>query len=278
MGEAVGDHPAGALALDAVIADGAGRVESFLEVTCLEHVALALGVIAPDPGQTIRLQLEPHRELVGLGLADPPLHGLDLGVDAQQVLDVVADLVGDHVGLGEIAGRAEALFELVVEAEVDIELVVGGAVEGAHCRAGHAAGRPDLARKDDQVGFFILAADRGKDRVPGVLGVGQHHRHEIHHLFLSGRWRAGVGRSRRAAVHGQLFDKLRRVAAEQEIENRNDQKPDTADTADGGPPAHRRPPPVFDVLAPPSAFPTHVPLLWMLMRTCYTSRPAGRPA
>ena len=170
---------------------------------------------------------------------------------------MVADLVGDHVGLGEIAGGAEAPFELVVEAQVDIELVVSGAVEGAHGRAGHPAGRPDLAREDDQVRFLVLAADRRKHRVPGVLGVGQDHRHEIHHLVLSGRRWAGAGRGRRSAIHGQLLHKLRRITAEQQIENSNDQEPDAANTANGSAPTHRQPPSILDVLTLSSAFPTH---------------------
>ena len=47
---------------------------------------------------------------------------VDLVGDAQQVLHVVADLVGDHVGLREIAGRAEARAQRVEEAEVDVDL------------------------------------------------------------------------------------------------------------------------------------------------------------
>ena len=44
--------------------------------------------------------------------------------DAKDLLHVMADLVRDDIGLGEIARRAEALLELVEEAEVDVEVLV----------------------------------------------------------------------------------------------------------------------------------------------------------
>jgi hypothetical protein len=42
---------------------------------------------------------------------------------------VVAYLVRDHVRLREIAGSAEARSELLEEAQIDIDLLVTGAVE-----------------------------------------------------------------------------------------------------------------------------------------------------
>ena len=41
----------------------------------------------------------------------------------------MADLVRDDVRLREVAGRAEALVQLPVETEVDVELVVAWTVE-----------------------------------------------------------------------------------------------------------------------------------------------------
>ena len=59
---------------------------------------------------------------------------------AFEVLDVMADLMGDDIGLGEVAGRAEALRQLVEEGRVDVDLLVGRAVERPHRRLAHAAG------------------------------------------------------------------------------------------------------------------------------------------
>ena len=38
----------------------------------------------------------------------------------------MADLVGDYIGLGEIAGRLEAARKLVIEGEVDVKLRSAG--------------------------------------------------------------------------------------------------------------------------------------------------------
>jgi len=55
------------------------------------------------------------------------------------MLHVVPELVRDDVRLGEIARRAEALAQLVVEAEVHVELVIGGTVERPGSRLTHPA-------------------------------------------------------------------------------------------------------------------------------------------
>ncbi len=52
----------------------------------------------------------------------------------------MADLVGDHVGLGEIAGRPEAVFQVLVKAQVNLDPVILGAIEGPHGCLGEAAG------------------------------------------------------------------------------------------------------------------------------------------
>ena len=54
---------------------------------------------------------------------------------------MMADLVRDHIGLGEIARRLEALRQFVEEFGVEIDLLVGRAVEGPI--ADWAAPQPD---------------------------------------------------------------------------------------------------------------------------------------
>ena len=53
---------------------------------------------------------------------------------------MVADLVGDDIGLGKIAGRAELVAQIVVKGQVDINLVVARTVKRPHGRLRHAAG------------------------------------------------------------------------------------------------------------------------------------------
>ena len=86
--------------------------------------------MAPDAGVAVGLQFHPHRQFVGLrcdardrACCDAP------GRDAEQRLDVMTDLVRDHVGLREVARRAEALVELAEERQIEIELVIGRAIE-----------------------------------------------------------------------------------------------------------------------------------------------------
>src|SRR5438093_587047 len=78
-----------------------------------------LGRLVVIAGQVIgarrvRLLLRPHR-----------LH------DPERVLDVVPELVGDDVCLREVAGRSEALAQLVEEGRVEVDLLVRRAVERA---------------------------------------------------------------------------------------------------------------------------------------------------
>ena len=91
-------------------------------------------------GSHLVVECRPHaREAVGLQLHAAPaarwprarrraqrllLQRLHLVGDAEQRLHVMADLVRDHVGLREIARRVEALLQLVVEVEVDVDLLV----------------------------------------------------------------------------------------------------------------------------------------------------------
>ena len=65
--------------------------------------------MCPDPREKIGLELEADRQLVGPRLVGPALQCVDLVADPQQVLDVMPDLVRDHVGLGEIARGFEFL-------------------------------------------------------------------------------------------------------------------------------------------------------------------------
>ena len=62
---------------------------------------------SPHAGQAVGLELHPHRERVRLG-SELCLHRwVHLVGMPSDVLDVVTDLVGDDVGLGEVAGRAK---------------------------------------------------------------------------------------------------------------------------------------------------------------------------
>src|SRR5271170_5222242 len=88
----------------------------------------------PNAGEAIGLQLQMDRSRIL-----PVRISLHTPLDAENILDVVADLVGQNVGLREFAGRAEALPELIVKAQVDVDLFVPRTIEGAGGGFGAAA-------------------------------------------------------------------------------------------------------------------------------------------
>ena len=106
--------------------------------------------------------------------------GADLGVDAQHVLDVVAQLVGQHVGLGEVAGRPEAVGQLPEEGEVDVGLRVDRAVEGPGGRGGGAAAGLHAVPEQDQLGVRVVLACVVEVAAPEPLDVVEDERHEVH--------------------------------------------------------------------------------------------------
>ena len=93
----------------------------------------------PDTRQAVGLQFG-VRQLIGHAgplLLGPP----HLAVDAEDVLNVMAVLVGDHVHLGEIPRRAESRLQFVVEARIDIDLPIARAVERPGGGVSETAGR-----------------------------------------------------------------------------------------------------------------------------------------
>src|SRR5439155_7839858 len=155
--------PARRLPLQPVVAEGRRGVERLLHVARLEDVARALGVVRPDAREAIRLQLQPDGRRVGLRPATPAL-GHHAIRDPELLLDVMADLVGDHVRLREITGGTEPLAQRAEEVEVEIDLLVWRTVERPGGGSGDAASGLHRAVEEHQPGISRLArhaAERG---------------------------------------------------------------------------------------------------------------------
>src|SRR5919198_3610317 len=90
------------------------------------HAVRAFG---PKTSKAIGLKFEANRECIRLGFAAALLCGSNLLGDAHKVLYVVADLVCNYVGLGEFAWRTEAILEVLVESEVNVDLLIQRAIE-----------------------------------------------------------------------------------------------------------------------------------------------------
>ena len=90
----------------------------------------------------------------------------------EQVLHVVPDLVGDDVRLREITGGAEPAVQLAEEAEVQVHLRIGRAVERPDRGAGYAARRLHGLGEQHQLGRNVAPAGlRLQHLAPNVFGA-----------------------------------------------------------------------------------------------------------
>src|SRR6516164_3763313 len=216
VGEGVGHHVALGLPLQPVVADGRGSLHRCLHVARFDEVPRFLRVMRPHAGKAIGLQLDPHLDLVGLDFVETLLHLLHLGQDAQQVLHVMANLMGDHVGLRELAGLAagvagaEAPLEILKERGVEINLAVVRAVERAHRGLRETASRARGAGEHHERGRLVGLAVLREDLLPLRLRAPEHRRNELSHLI---RGRSGLG----AVTRGRRRLLLRSPSARQDL-------------------------------------------------------------
>ena len=163
--------------LQPVVADGLGGVERLFQIAALQHL-LFFHIVAPDPGEAVRLEFELDRQPVLGDLAQPLLLLAHLGGDAEQVLHVVAHLVGDHIALGEVAVGPQLVAHVLIEGEIDVDGAVGRTVEGPHHRLPLAAAGAGRTAIEHQSGGLIVVAALLEHLAPGVLRGGEHHRGE----------------------------------------------------------------------------------------------------
>ena len=84
--------------LEGIVADGVRTLDRRFQVAALEDMKLPIGLVRPDTRQVIGLEFEPDR-VRGRLWPDPR-------IDAEQVLNMVAVLVGHDIGLRELGFRA----------------------------------------------------------------------------------------------------------------------------------------------------------------------------
>src|SRR5208337_2061011 len=259
VGEGVWNHVALSLLLQGVIADGRRRAKPRFDVAFFKNMLFLLGMMGPDAGVIVGLELEHHGELLGIGLANPALHLGNLFAGSEQVLNVVADLVGDHVGLGELSRRMEPFLQLFIEGQIDIDPLVRWAIERPDGGAGQSAALGiDVVREQNETRFLVLQPSPGEEIGPDVLGHGQRRPDEVGlSLFLGAP-------GRRFLLGGARLGDLNPlqqhpgVGARKKAHRQHDQ--DRADTTAHRNLARRDPPPVLDVIAPAFVLPTHVSL------------------
>jgi hypothetical protein len=113
---------------------------------------------------------------------------------------VVADFMRQHIGLREVARRAEALAQFAVEVQVDIEVAVGRTVERAARGARRPAGRIDAPAEQRQRRLGIILPRCLEYLRPGLLRVGEHGGDEVAHFRVRARLRSWLGTGRRTRL------------------------------------------------------------------------------
>jgi hypothetical protein len=189
VSEGVRYHAALALLLQIVITDGVSGIQRLLQISFLKPVMTLLGVVGPDTSKTVRLQFLPDQQaIVALHLGSALTCGLHLLRHAEQGLDMVADLMGNHIGLGEIAGDRKARGHFIEELQIEIHLPVARAIERTDRRIGEAAGRADATAKEHQRRVAILLAGLLEQRAPSIFGIAQNRLNEGDLRIVAARW------------------------------------------------------------------------------------------
>src|SRR5262249_10335967 len=265
VGEGFRRHAPSRLLLETVVADGGGGAQARFDVTGIEKIALTR-VVPPHSGETIRLQLHAHGERVAARLGGAAALLRHLLRDAELVLDMMPHLVRDHVGTREVAGGAEAPGQVLEERSIEVDFVVGWAVEGSHGGAAHAAGGVDGAAEEHQLRRLMLAPSLPENSAPGVLGVPQDPCDEI--LGLVARARRGArGRRRTLRRRGGCIASLQRdedvegVEAEEPADRQHRDQPDSSELESAAETARRDGFAILHITAAPHASPTHSPSL-----------------
>jgi hypothetical protein len=263
MGEGIRHHFAAGLPLQGVVADGGGGVQGRFHVAVFNDVARAVGVVGPDAGEAVGLQLQPHRQGVALAFGSVALGVVHLVADAHQVLHVVADFVRHHIGLGEFAGGVEALLEQAEEVEVDVDVLVPRAVERSGGGTAGAAGGLDGAAEHLHLRHLVAGAVAAEQVRPHVFRVGQDDFHQLVFPVVAFRARALVlllAYLDRAAAAAQQAEDGQGIDAEDPAADQGDH-----DGADADRPAAKAKTAasaafstvVFDVFTLTVAFPAH---------------------
>src|SRR6266581_1502133 len=184
VGERVGHDVAASLLLQPVVADCRRGFQRLVDVARLDQLPALLRAIGPNAGEAIGLQLDAHLQLIGLDLAERMLALLRLRQDAEQVLHVMPDLVGNHVGLRELAGlavvaAAEPALQVAEERGVEIDAPIVRAIERPHGGARGAAGRAGRAGEHHQGGRLVVPAGLTENVAPFRFGAAQHRGDEL---------------------------------------------------------------------------------------------------
>jgi hypothetical protein len=218
--EALRSHPTAAHALDPIVTNRRGSFERLADVVTFEESAPGRRV-RPDTGVTVGLQFHAHRQLVRpRRIATLRLSHLRVG--SRERLHMMSDLMREDVGLREVPWCAKALLQLAVEAEVDVDPLVGRAIERTGGRLREATSGLHCVGEQDQAGAPVAGAEQSG---PDVLAVVQNERDEFDELFFFGRGCEGLRRRRVEPGAAPWIGEREEVLAGEERENEQQDQP-----------------------------------------------------
>src|SRR6516162_5190010 len=126
MRESVRNDIALRLPLQSIISNGRSGLHRRFNVARLDKPPFFFGAVCPNAGEAVRLQFDADLQTVGLHLVHPTLFLLHSRQKAELVLNVMADLMGNYICLGELAGFAanvtasKASLQILKKARVEI--------------------------------------------------------------------------------------------------------------------------------------------------------------
>ena len=97
---------------------------------------------------------------------------------------MMPDFMGHHVCLSKISRSAMSVFQIPVETQVDIDLLVTWAVERSHRGLRESTGGLHGTAKEHELRLPVVVAQLPEDRMPGILRIGEHDGNEILHLVV----------------------------------------------------------------------------------------------
>ena len=100
---------------------------------------------------------------------------------------MVTHFVRHDIGLGKLARCAQLVAQRLVKAQVDIDLLVAGAIERTHGGLTRAAGRGGCTPKQHQLGLLVLGSTLLEHIFPDIFRVGQYGGHKLGHAVIR-RW------------------------------------------------------------------------------------------
>ena len=160
--------------LQRVVADGSRGRHGLFDVAVFDDAVFFFRMVQHHSGKEVRLQFQANRILVVFDLGNLLTNLIELIGVAKQVLNVVTDFVGDHVGLSKVPRCTELASQLAEEGCVEINLFIGRAIERTRAAAGHAASTVDLVFEQDQRRFLVFATGLRKQIRPNIFRVSEY--------------------------------------------------------------------------------------------------------